>query len=194
MTRRNLKKEEKLISTDRLLDIARKDVDTILNEFNTSFDGLDETLVEDIRDNYGENTIDHDEKESIFKRLVEAFINPFTIVLLVLSVISFITDVLIAAPGDKDYTAVIIVLTMVTISGVLRFMQEMRSGNEAEKLKAMVKITANIERKGMGAKEIPLSEVVVGDIVHLSAGDMIPADVRIIKAKDLFISQSALNR
>lgn len=192
MTRRNLIREEKLISTDRLLDIAKKDVDTVLNEFNTSTEGLEYTSVEDMRDYYGENIIDHDEKDSIFKRLIEAFINPFTIVLLVLSFISFITDVLMAAPGEKDYTAVIIVLTMVTISGVLRFIQEMRSGNEAEKLKAMVKVTANIERKGLGAKEIPLSEVVVGDIVHLSAGDMIPADVRIIQAKDLFISQSAL--
>ena len=87
---------------------------------------------------------------------------------------------------------VTIILTMVIISGVLRFVQEARSNNAAEKLLEMITTTTCVERLEDGKKEIPLEEVVVGDIVHLAAGDMIPADMRIIEAKDLFISQSAL--
>lgn len=96
-----------------------------------------------------------------------------------------------AEPGDKDPMTVIIISTMVMISGALRFVQETRSGNAAEKLTAMIKTTTNVTREG-AQKEILLEDVVVGDIVNLAAGDMIPADVRILKCKDLFISQSAL--
>ncbi len=83
-------------------------------------------------------------------------------------------------------------MTMVLISGLLRFVQETRSGNAADKLLKMIKTTTNVRRMETGNAEIPLEEVVVGDIVHLAAGDMIPADMRIIQAKDLFVSQSAL--
>ena len=87
---------------------------------------------------------------------------------------------------------VVIILTMVFISGTLRFVQESRSGNAAEKLLAMITTTCTVTRKGQEMAEIPLDEVVVGDIVHLSAGDMLPADVRILDAKDLFVSQASL--
>ena len=93
---------------------------------------------------------------------------------------------------DLDCLTVLIILTMVVISGTLRFVQESRSGNAAEKLLAMITTTCTVDRKGQERQEIPLEDVVVGDIVHLSAGDMIPADLRIIDAKDLFISQSSL--
>lgn len=192
MKRRDQKIEMKEMSMDRVLDIAKKDRDKLFADLNTSERGLESAQVKIMRENYGENIIDSGKKDSLIKKLISAFINPFTVVLLILSAISFVTDVMLAAPGEKDYMAVAIVLTMVTISGVLKFVQEMRSGNEAEKLKAMVKVTANIERIDIGNEEIPLKEVVVGDLVHISAGDMIPADIRIIQAKDLFISQSAL--
>ncbi len=87
---------------------------------------------------------------------------------------------------------VIIIMTMVLISGLLRFVQETRSGNAADKLLKMIKTTTCVQRQGGGKEEIPLEEVVVGDIVYLAAGDMIPADLRIIHAKDMFVSQSAL--
>lgn len=83
-------------------------------------------------------------------------------------------------------------MTMVFLSGTLRFVQESRSGNAAEKLLAMITTTCTVTRKGQEMAEIPLDEVVVGDIVHLSAGDMLPADVRILDAKDLFVSQASL--
>ena len=97
-----------------------------------------------------------------------------------------------SVPEDFDCLTVVIILTMVIISGTLRFVQESRSGNAAEKLLAMITTTCTVTRKGQEKVEIPMDELVVGDIVHLSAGDMIPADVRILEAKDLFVSQASL--
>ena len=87
---------------------------------------------------------------------------------------------------------VLIILAMVVISGTLRFVQESRSGNAAEKLLSLITTTCTVIRKNKEKTEIPMEELVVGDLVHLSAGDMIPADVRILEAKDLFVSQASL--
>ncbi|HCC36141.1 MAG TPA: magnesium-translocating P-type ATPase [Treponema sp.] len=176
----------------RLLRAARRDGDTLLIQYDNSVDGYDEEKVEEMRDEYGENTITRRDEDSVFKRLFGAFINPFTVVLFILAVISFFT---------RDYPAVIIVLSMVTISGILRFTQELRSGNAAERLSEMVETTACAARQfddretgeiRTEKREIPMDEIVVGDLIYLAAGDMIPADVRIIQAKDLFVSQSSL--
>lgn len=125
--------------------------------------------------------------------------NPFTAILFFLAVISAVTDMLFPAlslmgntPEDFDPLTVVIITTMVILSGTLRYIQEARSGNAAEKLLDMITTTATVSRKGAPREEIPIDEVVVGDIVHLSAGDMIPADMRIIEAKDLFVSQASL--
>lgn len=164
----------------------------ILKRYNTSYEGYEESKVDLMRDEYGENKITHKKGDSILKRLVEAFINPFTIILLILAIISFTTDIIMAEPGKKDGTSVIIVTSMVLVSGVLRFVQETKSNKAAEKLGEMVETTISVSRKIEGVKEIPINEIVVGDIIHLAAGDMIPADVRILKSRDLFISQSSL--
>ena len=93
---------------------------------------------------------------------------------------------------DFDCLTVVIILTMVLISGTLRFVQESRSGNAAEKLLALITTTCTVTRKDQERVELPMDDLVVGDLVHLSAGDMIPADVRILEAKDLFVSQASL--
>lgn len=171
---------------------AVKDINMLYKELNTSPNGLSNTMVDDIRDVRGDNTVTHGKKVTLPQRLVKAFVNPFTAILFVLALVSIFTDVFLADPGEEDPTAVIIILTMVLISGLLRFVQEARSGNAAERLLKMIKTTTCVKRKEDGEKEIPLADVVSGDIVRLSAGDMVPADMRIIQAKDLFISQSAL--
>ncbi|MCL2496845.1 MAG: magnesium-translocating P-type ATPase [Clostridiales bacterium] len=185
----------------RLLNAATKPYETLLIQYDNSFSGYDADKVDDMRDQYGANIITKQKKASILRRLWDAFVNPFTVVLLALAVLSFITDIIAAAPGEKDPTAVIIILTMVFISGMLRFVQELRSGNEAEKLSEMVETTVAVTRlyeiddsdePVSEKREIPLDEVVVGDAIHLAAGDIIPADLRILQAKDLFISQSSL--
>ncbi len=144
------------------------------------------------REEFGPNKIVRQKHASILRRIIDAFFNPFTCILLLLAAVSFFTDVWYASSGNKNPMTVIIVLAMVLISGFLRFIQETRSGNAAARLSEMVKTTASVERKPEGRQELPLEDIVVGDLIYLSAGDMIPADVRIVRAKDLFISQAAL--
>lgn len=176
----------------RLLDASRNKMPIVYDLLESSESGKTEEQIKTARHLYGENIVTYEKGDSVFKRLVDAFINPFTLILIALAVVSAFTDIILAGAGEKDFTTVLIIVAMVLISGILRFVQETRSGNAAEKLLEMIETTANIERIGEGAKEIPLDEIVVGDIVHLSAGDMIPADIRVIQAKDLFISQAAL--
>ena len=137
------------------------------------------------------NIISHGRKDSGAKKFCLAFVNPFSAILLVLAAISAFTDIILAKPAEKNYVTVLIILIMITLSGILRFLQETRSGNVTEKLMNMIHTTACVERDGI-RREIPMEEIVVGDIVYLSAGDMVPADVRILSSKDLFVSQSAL--
>jgi Mg2+-importing ATPase len=176
----------------RYYEVSTKDSDTVLKDMNTSLQGLSNVKVDEMRDLYGCNKLSYGKKKSLFRRILDAFINPFTTILFVLALVSFITDVLLADTEDQNWITVIIIMTMVVVSGFLRFIQEARSGNAAERLIKMVKTTATVKRQENGIQEIPLEDLVVGDIVYLSAGDMVPADVRILKAKDLFINQSAL--
>ena len=178
--------------TEKLIQASRMDQATLLNEMNASMSGYREDQAETLRDQYGSNEISQEKPETLLSRLIGAFVNPFTIVLFVLAMISVVTDIILVAPEDRSYRTVIVIGLMVTISGLLRFIQETRSNLAAEKLKALVYTTVAVERQGEGKKEIKLSEIVPGDIVYLAAGDMIPADVRILASKDLFISQSAL--
>ncbi|MBD7914361.1 magnesium-translocating P-type ATPase [Clostridium sp. Sa3CUN1] len=178
--------------TNNLLNASKLRRKEILKRYNNTYSGYDVSKVELMREKYGKNELSHKREKSIIKRLIEAFINPFTIILLILAIISFITDIIIVESGKKDGTSVIIVTSMVLLSGVLRFIQESKSSNAAEKLEEMVETTISVTRLENGSREIPIDEIVVGDIINLSAGDMIPADVRILKCKDLFISQSSL--
>lgn len=180
-------------ASQRLIEAAQLPAQDLLRQFgNNEESGFDPVMVETMRGRFGSNAITQQEGESTIKRIATAFINPFTVVLFALAGISFVTDIVVAAPEERDVTTVAIILTMVFISGLLRFIQEYRSDKAAERLKAMVKTTTNVLRAGCGKIEISLEEVVVGDIVYLAAGDMVPADVRILHCKDLFISQSAL--
>ncbi|MDR2530563.1 MAG: magnesium-translocating P-type ATPase [Oscillospiraceae bacterium] len=182
----------------RLLSSALKKPETLMIQYDNADGGYDPDKVEEMRDQYGENVITRKTQDSLLHRAWDAFVNPFTVVLFALAAISFVTDVVVPAQGQKDPLAVIIVMSMVIISGLLRFIQEIRSGNAAEKLGEMVATTAAVMRRededsdDAEQVEIPLDEIVVGDVVRLAAGDIIPADIRIMRAKDLFISQSSL--
>ena len=170
-----------------------------LGYLNTTLCGLEPGKVEENRSEYGSNKVTREKKKTLPQRLAGAFINPFTAILFCLALVSSFTDMIFphfslfgCVPKDFDCLTVVIILTMVFLSGTLRFVQESRSGNAAEKLLSMITTTCTVTRKGQEMAEIPLDEVVVGDIVHLSAGDMLPADVRILDAKDLFVSQASL--
>lgn len=181
-----------MMNADRLRLSATSKTEEIFHKLNTSWEGLGEVYVNTSREKYGDNIVTRGKNEHLFKRILKSFINPFTAILFVLAIVSGYTEIILSDPGEANPMTVIIIMTMVFISGALRFIQETRSGNAAENLLKMITTTTCVERKGIGKKEIELDEVVVGDIIHLAAGDMIPADMRIIQAKDLFISQSAL--
>ena len=149
----------------------------------------------------GANQVAHDKPQPALMQLLKALHNPFIYVLLTLAGISFVTDYWLPVRAgdleDADLTKVIIIMTMVSLSSLLRFWQEYRSGKAADALKAMVRTTATVlrrERHDQPARlrEVPMNELVAGDIVQLAAGDMIPADIRLIESRDLFISQAVL--
>lgn len=185
----NMVREDAL--QQRLYWAAAQKEEALLAHYGAAPTGLTQEQAERSREEWGRNALTYGKREPVAKRLFSAFINPFTVILLALAVISAVTDIALASPGEENYATVLIIATMVLLSGGLRFVQETRSGNVADKLLGMLHTTACVEREGQKA-EIPLEELVVGDLVHLSAGDMIPADLRILGAKDLFVSQSAL--
>lgn len=173
----------------RIEDISNLDLSEIL--LNHPITGLNLDEVEKNRDEYGENKIATKKRQSWFVRLLKSFIDPFSLVLITLGIVTIFTDIIFPQSGKSDFTAVIIIFMMVIISAGLQFFQETKSVVAFEKLTEMVETTTLIEREGV-QHEIPLDEVVVFDVIHLKAGDIIPADARLVYSKDLFVSQSSL--
>ncbi|MCL2062180.1 MAG: magnesium-translocating P-type ATPase [Firmicutes bacterium] len=181
---------------EKLLEAAKADVSELPALYGNTLNGFNEEQVDEARSEYGKNIMAHRKKDSWFKRLFHAFVNPFTVVLFIMALIMVLTEIVFTGDEPADPMGTIIIMLMVTVSGITRFVQESRSGNAAERLKAMIKTTTCVQRvneEGVTEKlEIPLEEVVVGDIIHLAAGDMLPADVRILSSKDLFVRESSL--
>ncbi len=178
--------------TENLYKYSQKEIKDILNEFGTSLDGITDEEAAERLEKYGENVITYEKDTPWFVYLAKSFVDPFILVLAIIAFVSFITDILFAKPGQKNWITLFIILTMIIISATLRFIQEYKSAIESDKLKQAVNTTTAIVRKDKGKRETYITEVVPGDIIHLAAGDMVPADMRIISCKDLFISQSAL--
>lgn len=165
---------------------------SVFSYFQTAPQGLSNEEVEKRQSLYGRNEVEHEKKMHPLTMLIKAFINPFIGVLTVLIIISYIIDVYIAAPEEKDFTSIIIIASMVILSTILRFWQEYKASVSSEALQKMVTNTCTAKRDDGTEHEISISSLVPGDIVKLAAGDMIPADIRIIETKDLFVSQGTL--
>ncbi|OCG59619.1 magnesium-translocating P-type ATPase [Gilliamella sp. GillExp13] len=183
----------------KAINEAQSSLDSILAKFQSSLSGLTQESAKSRIETYGKNEVAREKVPSVLIQLLMAFNNPFIFVLLALAIVSFVTDFWLPLQNgeETDLTSIIIILTMVSLSGLLRFWQEFRSNKAAEALKSMIRTTATVLRrahKDMSPEriEIPLSEIVPGDIVYLSAGDMIPADIRLIESRDLFVSQAVL--
>ena len=176
---------------ERLATAIHTPLNETLSFYKTSLTGLTEEQVEKNRDLYGENTITKGQEDSILKKIYESIINPFTIILLVIAMISMVTNVWLAKPGQEDPTTSIIIVVLVLISGGIRFVQELRSDKAATNLSKMIVNTATVIREGQSL-EVAIEDLVVGDIVKLSAGDMIPADLLLIESRDFFVQQSGL--
>jgi len=174
--------------------------DQLLNHLNTTEQGLSAKQVEQRQEQFGLNELAHEKPLSWWKHLWYAYRNPFNILLTILALVAFFTD---------DIEGTIIITTMVVLSTVLRYWQEFKSNKAAAALKAMVSNTATVIRQvdwddpdletmqydldqGSQQVELAIQDLVPGDIILLSAGDMIPADCRIIFAKDLFVSQASM--
>ena len=176
---------------ERFITALQEPLETTFATYKTSALGLVDDQVEENRDAYGENVITKGQEDSMIKKIYESIINPFTVILLVIALVSFITNVWLAKPGEQDPTTSIIIVTLVLISGGIRFIQELRSDKAASNLSRMIVNTATVLRDG-SEQEIPIDEIVVGDVIKLSAGDMIPADVVLIDSRDFFVQQSGL--
>ena len=173
--------------------LSRTDlVDRFKIEFNKETNeplGLSEKTAEHKLERYGTNEIIVGHKETVLDRLRESLVNPFNIVLLSIAVVSYATDVLTS--GEPEWLTINIILVMIVASSVMSFIQAQRSNNAASKLASMIANTATVYRDG-ATREVDNTELVPGDIIRLSAGDMIPADIRFLSTKDTFVAQSAL--
>jgi len=165
-----------------VLDAARKDGEALLRDLRTASGGLTQGEAEERARTTGPNEIAQERKQGWPVRFLKIVRNPLVILLTVLSSVSFATG---------DARAGSVMAAMVVLSVALRFFQEARADAAAAKLKAMIHVTATVIRDGAD-REIPLRDLVPGDIIKLSAGDMIPGDVRVLSSKDLFVSQGSL--
>ncbi|HPO52788.1 MAG TPA: magnesium-translocating P-type ATPase, partial [bacterium] len=154
----------------------------VFSRFGTSIKGLSDEEAEQRLQEYGFNELFKPKKRSIVFQIASKFLNPLVIVLLIIAIFSIVFG---------EIASAILVILMAIGSVSLSFFQEHRAGKEAEKLSEMVRPTATVYRNGI-TKEIPIREIVPGDIVYLSAGDMVPADLRIVSCKDLFVNQASL--
>lgn len=179
-------------NAERVFLAASQPLASTYSYFQTARIGVPSEEVERRQSLYGRNEVEHEKRINPVSTFIKAFINPFIGVLTLLIVVSFIIDVLLADAGQQDWTAIIIISVMVVSSAILRFWQEWKANASSEALLQMVTNTCYVKRAGSHEEEINIAELVPGDIVLLAAGDMIPADLRIIEAKDLFVSQSSL--
>lgn len=164
----------------------------VLSTFATDERGLSERQVHEARNTYGPNIIVPERRDSIARRVVRAFATPFTLILIALAIISLYTNVYLAAPGENDPSTACIIAAMVLISGGISLWQDARGAHTAEALRSLISTNCRCIRSDIGSCEIPCSDVVRGDLIELSAGDIIPADLRIITATNLLITQATL--
>lgn len=174
--------------TERCLNVAAMDENEVWRAFGGHPEGLNAQEVSKIRAEHGDNQIPAQKPSPWWVHLWLCYRNPFNLLLTVLGIISYATEDLFAAG---------VIALMVGISTLLNFIQEARSTKAADALKAMVSNTATVSRviNDLGENawiELPIDQLVPGDLVKLAAGDMIPADLRIIQARDLFVAQASL--
>ena len=170
---------------------AYREVSQIYQELGASQEGLSSEQVQIMREKYGINRFSRQKNDTMLRRLQRAFINPFNIILFVLGIISLVTDVVLVSNFARNATTAVIIFSMILISGTIRLVQELRAKNASKQLNRLIHESITVRRAGE-VKEISAEELVVGDIVLLSAGDRIPADLRLTKVSDLFLSQAAI--
>ena len=175
----------------RIRKYAYREISQIYQDIGASPDGLSHEQVEAMREKYGANSFTERKNDTMIRRLRRAFINPFNIILFILGIISLVTDVFLVSNFARNATTAIIIFSMILISGAIRLIQELRAKNAAQQLNRLIHESITVRREGE-LIEISAEKLVVGDIVLLSAGDRVPADIRLTEVTDLFISQAAI--
>lgn len=170
---------------------ARATKEQVEQKFATPKTGLTAEQVKAARQQYGSNQLTYQKKTPFIVEAIKAYITPFTLVLIALAVISFFTDYVHAAPADKSLFGVIIIIVMVFISGTMSLIQSVRSNQAATQMESLVQVKITVKRDGKDC-EVDMDDLVCGDLIQLSAGDMISADMRLLTSKDLTVSQAAL--
>jgi Mg2+-importing ATPase len=181
-----LKRNGSIEVSPKLIRAASVAASDVLSELGSGAEGLSEEAAQRRWGEYGPNVVAHEQRFTLLKLFIKACLNPLVILLSVLATISFAT-----AETTSDVVSGALMVVMVVLGVSLRFLQEARADAAAAKLKAMIHVTATVVR-GCQEREIPLADLVPGDIVKLAAGDMIPADVRLLSCKDLFLNQASL--
>lgn len=180
-----------ILFDSRIKKYAYREASQIYQDIGASPDGLSYEQVEAMREKYGANSFAERKNDTTIRRLRRAFINPFNIILFILGIISLVTDVFLVSNFARNATTAIIIFSMILISGAIRLIQELRAKNAAQQLDRLIHESITVKREGE-LIEISAEELVVGDIVPLSAGDRVPADIRLTEVTDLFISQAAI--
>jgi P-type Mg2+ transporter len=165
-----------------LTELAHIEKADVFTKLKTSPEGLSRAEAEARRIQYGPNAVATEKGGGWLWRLFKASRNLLVILLGILATVSFATG---------DISGGTVMTLMLVLGVVLRFVQESRADAAAAKLKAMISVTAAVVREGQ-EEEIPLDQLVPGDIVKLCAGDMVPADLRLVASRDLFMAQAAL--
>lgn len=185
-------KKRSNIDIQRIQRIARESRSETLARLQASAEGLSTNKAEENRKEYGKNEIRTSTNASIGRLLWESIVTPFTIVLLVLTLLTIFTSYIFVPRGNDELDTILIMVIMLVVSVGVNFVQKIRIAKVTEKMLDMVSVTTNIRRDGKNV-ELPTDEVVVGDVINLSAGDMIPADMKLLTSKDLFCSSSYLD-
>lgn len=171
--------------------LATLTIEASIEKMLSRKEGLSETDAAERLLRYGHNEISREKSVPWSIRLLKAYVNPFSGVLFVLSLVTLITNILTQPTGQRNYATVIIILTIISISGFLKFYQEGKSDKEKAKLEALTRNEVSVLRDGV-EKTINMKSLVPGDIVFLNAGSIIPGDARVIENDDLFVSQSLM--
>ena len=184
----NVKKEEfdvkDVYGEDCVLDSEK-----FKEKYNVSENGITSSKASENLKNYGLNQVKQSKPKKWYNYFFSSLFSPFNSILIGISFILVYTDIIL--PERPSPANIIVIAVLIIVSTLLEFIEEFRSNNAAEKLKELVETTATVIRNGK-KKKISLKEVTLGDTVILSAGDMIPADVRLIESKDLYVGQSSI--
>lgn len=191
-----MRKSQKKISSSaniRLIQqIAQETRSETLARLQASAEGLSTARAEQNREEYGANTIKTNKQASIWKMLFESIVTPYTLILIIVALLTVFTNyIMIPNNAESNYTAFVMGI-MILISVVINFSQKVHISKVEDKLFERVSVTTNIKRDGESV-ELPTEDVVVGDVINIKAGDMIPADMRLLTSKDLFCNSGFLS-